>query len=156
MRRTNNGGRHRLYIIAGLLLALSGELRATPADGAASQQGEPAFAATIANKAPATAHAPPGMVWIPGGEFSMGCKEPSTDYCTMATMNAANDAQPIHRVYVDGFWMDRTDVTNEEFAKFVQATGYVTVAERTPQRSGGGSGGRFACLHTSQASSATG
>jgi formylglycine-generating enzyme required for sulfatase activity len=44
------------------------------------------------------------------------------------------DAQPIHRVYVDGFWIDRTEVTNEEFARFVRATGYVTVAERTPTR----------------------
>ena len=35
------------------------------------------------------------------------------------------DARPIHRVYVDGFWMDKTDVTNVEFARFVKATGYV-------------------------------
>lgn len=41
-----------------------------------------------------------------------------------------DDARPIHRVYVDGFWMDRTEVTNAEFARFVEATGYVTVAER--------------------------
>ena len=44
------------------------------------------------------------------------------------------DAQPIHRVYVDGFWMDRTEVTNAEFARFVHDTGYMTVAERTPVR----------------------
>jgi formylglycine-generating enzyme required for sulfatase activity len=37
-------------------------------------------------------------------------------------------------VYVNGFWMDQTEVTNEEFAAFVKATGYVTVAERTPRR----------------------
>jgi len=42
------------------------------------------------------------------------------------------DARPIHRVQVDGFWMDRVEVTNQQFAAFVQATGYVTVAERTP------------------------
>ena len=42
------------------------------------------------------------------------------------------DARPVHRVYVDGFWMDRTEVTNEQFEKFARATGYVTVAERTP------------------------
>jgi formylglycine-generating enzyme len=40
------------------------------------------------------------------------------------------DARPIHRVYVDGFWMDRTEVTNAEFARFVVETGYITVAER--------------------------
>ena len=62
----------------------------------------------------------------------MGCKAPSAGYCTMADSNAANDAQPVHRVYVDGFWMDKTDVTNEDFEKFVHATGYVTVAERKP------------------------
>ena len=43
------------------------------------------------------------------------------------------DARPIHRVYVDGFWMDKTDVTNVEFARFVKATGYVTIAERKPR-----------------------
>ncbi|MBV8968211.1 MAG: SUMF1/EgtB/PvdO family nonheme iron enzyme [Verrucomicrobia bacterium] len=90
------------------------------------------FALTVPNKTPPAKNAPPGMVWIPGGEFSMGCKLPSVGYCTPATMDAVNDAQPIHRVYVDGFWMDQTDVTNEEFAKFVEANGYVTIAERTP------------------------
>jgi len=49
-------------------------------------------------------------------------------------MKATMDSRPIHRVYVDGFFMDRTDVTNAEFAKFVSATGYVTVAERKPSQ----------------------
>jgi formylglycine-generating enzyme required for sulfatase activity len=44
----------------------------------------------------------------------------------------SSDAHPIHRVYVDGFWMDRTELTNAQFEKFVKATRYVTVAERTP------------------------
>jgi len=69
----------------------------------------------------APAPAPEGMVWIPGGEFSMGSED--------AEMR---DARPFHRVAIDGFWMDQTEVTNEEFARFVKATGYVTVAERTP------------------------
>jgi formylglycine-generating enzyme required for sulfatase activity len=60
------------------------------------------------------------MVWIPGGEFWMGADE-------------FPDAQPWHRVNLNGFWMDKTEVTNEQFAKFVKATGYVTVAERTPR-----------------------
>ena len=38
--------------------------------------------------------------------------------------------KPAHRVKVDGFWMDETEVTNEQFKKFVDATGYVTVAEK--------------------------
>jgi len=93
-----------------------------------------AFAATIENQAKAPGPAPEGMVWIPGGEFSMGCVMPSEGVCTMATMNALNDAQPVHRVYVDGFWMDTNDVTNAKFEQFVKATGYVTVAERTPTK----------------------
>ena len=42
------------------------------------------------------------------------------------------DTRPIHRVYVDAFWMDATEVTNEQFARFAKATGYVTVAEKKP------------------------
>lgn len=61
------------------------------------------------------------MVWIPGGAFWMGADDP--DFA---------DARPVHRVEVDGFWMDRTDVTNAQFARFVAATGYVTIAERRP------------------------
>ncbi|HEY0365331.1 MAG TPA: SUMF1/EgtB/PvdO family nonheme iron enzyme, partial [Pyrinomonadaceae bacterium] len=71
------------------------------------------------NEAAAPAPAPEGMVWIPGGEFSMGSEDPEV-----------RDARPFHRVALDGFWMDATEVTNEEFAQFVKATGYVTVAER--------------------------
>lgn len=48
-------------------------------------------------------------------------------------MNATVDSRPIHRVYVDGFFMDKTDVTNAQFRKFVRATGYVTIAERKPR-----------------------
>src|SRR5262252_4930275 len=47
-------------------------------------------------------------------------------------MQATTDSRPIHRVYVDGFWMDKTEVTNREFAAFVRATHYVTVAEKKP------------------------
>jgi len=78
----------------------------------------------------APAPSPQGMVWISGGEFSMGAMDPAA--IDQAGMHEAVDARPVHRVYVDGFWMDQTDVTNEEFARFVRATGYVTVAERKP------------------------
>ncbi len=61
--------------------------------------------------------APEGMVWIPGGEFSMGCTDPTL--CVDGGQEPMADARPIHRVVVDGFWMDKTDVTNEQFAKFV-------------------------------------
>ncbi|WP_246173490.1 formylglycine-generating enzyme family protein [Limnoglobus roseus] len=60
------------------------------------------------------------MAWIPGGEFVMG-DNGSQDH----------DA-PTHAVTVAPFWMDRYEVTNAEFAKFVTVTQYVTVAERRP------------------------
>ncbi len=74
---------------------------------------------------------PPGMVWIPGGEFSMGANDPPD--MDDVGMKATVDARPIHRVFVDGFFMDTTVVTNAQFAAFAQATGYVTVAERKPR-----------------------
>jgi sulfatase modifying factor 1 len=89
-----------------------------------------AFGPTIPIASPVPASSPHGMVWIPGGEFSMGAMDPPA--VDQVGMHEAVDARPIHRVYVDGFWMDQTDVTNEEFAGFARATGYVTVAERKP------------------------
>jgi formylglycine-generating enzyme required for sulfatase activity len=65
---------------------------------------------------------PPGMVWISGGEFTMG-----TDWERGNVVE-----KPAHRVRVDGFFMDETDVTNAQFRVFVDATDYVTTAERTP------------------------
>jgi sulfatase modifying factor 1 len=124
----------RLYFFGALAISVSCPSLVAIADEMRAIADDSAFAATMASKTPPPANAPEGMIWISGGEFSMGCKLPSEGVCTMATMNAVNDAQPIHRVYVDGFWMDRTDVTNEEFAKFVEATGYVTIAERTPTK----------------------
>ena len=92
--------------------------------------GSDEFAPTILNTAVAPAPVPDGMVWIPGGEFSMGTDSSNESICSLPGMT--RDAQPIHRVYVDGFWMDSTEVTNEQFARFVKATGYVTVAEQKP------------------------
>lgn len=74
---------------------------------------------------------PPDMVWIPGGEFSMGCADPRG--LPYGGSDPMLDARPVHRVRVDGFWMDAHEVTNDEFARFVRATGYVTVAERRPR-----------------------
>lgn len=91
----------------------------------------PGFLPTVINRAPAPSAAPAGMAWIPGGTFSMGSEDPRG--MTDGGHEAMADARPVHRVYVDGFWMDRTDVTNEKFARFVRATGYVTVAERKPR-----------------------
>ncbi len=51
------------------------------------------------------------------GEFTMGSKE-------------FMDALPLHQVKLKGFWMDTHEVTNAQFAEFIKATGYITVAER--------------------------
>jgi sulfatase modifying factor 1 len=90
------------------------------------------FATTVENSARPLGATPEGMVWIPGGEFSMGAQDPP-DINDEVGMTATKDSRPIHRVYVDGLWMDKTDVTNRKFAEFVKATAYVTVAERTPK-----------------------
>ena len=89
------------------------------------------FEPTFVNSATAPELVPDGMVWIPGGEFSMGANDPPD--MDEVGMKAFEDARPIHRVYVDGFFMDLTDVTNAQFAAFVKVTGYVTVAERKPR-----------------------
>jgi formylglycine-generating enzyme required for sulfatase activity len=74
------------------------------------------------------------MAWIPGGEFAMGAAEPRGIDDNMVGMLATDDARPIHRVAVDGFWADVTEVTNDAWARFAAATGYVTIAERAPTR----------------------
>jgi formylglycine-generating enzyme len=63
---------------------------------------------------------PKNMVWVPEGEFLMG----SSDFYP--------EERPVHRVRVDGFWMDEHPVTVAEFRRFVKATGHVTWAERPP------------------------
>jgi hypothetical protein len=61
-------------------------------------------------------------VWITGGAFTMGSD----------ASEAEPQERPAHRVRVSAFWIDRTDVTNAQFQEFVNATGYVTTAERAP------------------------
>jgi formylglycine-generating enzyme len=60
------------------------------------------------------------MVWIAGGVFRMGSD------------HHYPEEAPSHRVSVDGFWLDRTPVTNRQFKQFVKATGYQTFAEIAP------------------------
>ena len=103
----------------------------SPAPAESMPTSASAFAPTVENKSAPAGSTIPGMAWSPGGEFSMGASDPPTQ--DPVGMQATTDSRPIHRVYVDGFWMDKTDVTNAEFAKFVKATGYVTVAERKPK-----------------------
>jgi formylglycine-generating enzyme required for sulfatase activity len=73
---------------------------------------------------------PAGMVWVPGGEFYMGVGD--VDDPSGGPNDRFADARLVHMVDVDGFWMDRTVVTNEAFAEFVAATKYITIAERQP------------------------
>ena len=63
-----------------------------------------------------------GMVWVPGGKFLMGAGD----------KEGRADEYPQHPVTVKGFWMDATEVTNADFKRFVDATGYITTAERVP------------------------
>jgi formylglycine-generating enzyme len=67
--------------------------------------------------------APAGMVWVPGGTFRMGSD------------SAFPEEGPASTQTVEGFWIDRTEVTNAQFAEFVAATGYLTLAERGVRRS---------------------
>jgi formylglycine-generating enzyme required for sulfatase activity len=60
------------------------------------------------------------MLRVSGGEFQMGSD------------HHYPEERPAHRVRVNGFWMDRTPVTNRDFRRFVDATGYVTFAEIAP------------------------
>ena len=63
----------------------------------------------------------PGMAWIPGGLFRMG------------SQGFYREEGPVHEVTVDGFWMDCCEITNDQFARFAEETGYVTLAERPPK-----------------------
>ena len=101
----------------------------TPASVGPPRRGP--FAETVVRTPEPPSPAPTGMVWIPGGEFSMGCLDPRP--LPHGGPDPMADARPMHRVRVGGFWMDATEVTNAQFAAFVAATGYVTVAERTPR-----------------------
>ncbi len=106
-----------LWLIA--LLALLGlgtwAWRAAQPPQSLTRTAAPVPVCTLPAPEPGARH--PGMVWVPAGQFDMG----DTQY---------PEEGPIRPTRVDGFWMDRTEVTNDEFAAFVKATGYVTVAER--------------------------
>jgi formylglycine-generating enzyme required for sulfatase activity len=124
-----------MWLAAGVLAiaALGGvfayHIRTPKAGATINSTGK--FFPTVPNPDQASSQAPAGMVWIPGGEFSMGAQDQPE--MNQVGMEATKDSRPIHRVYVDGFWMDQTDVTNADFEQFARATGYVTVAERTPR-----------------------
>ena len=90
-----------------------------------------AFKKTKVASNAAPGKSPDEMVWIPGGTFSIGCLDPRG--IPHGGDKPMTDARPIHSVSVDGFWIDTTEVTNQQFSKFVEATKYVTVAEIPPR-----------------------
>lgn len=110
----------RLSLTLLLCSSLASFSQALPKPAAPGDSGEP-----TAGREDAPGPAPEGMVWIPGGNYTRGedRKIPGaqTDY---------PEEKPAHRVTVDGFWLDATEVTNAQFLKFVEATGYKTQAER--------------------------
>ena len=65
---------------------------------------------------------PNGMVWVEGKSYTKGAKQ-NDDYAIMRE-------KPSHEVYIDGFYIDVTEITNDQFQKFVNETGYLTIAER--------------------------
>ena len=76
--------------------------------------------ANKANTSAGSSSATTGMVLLPGGVLQMGGDNAQAD----------QNEFPKHAVRVDSFWMDATEVTNRQFQEFVEATGYITVAER--------------------------
>jgi formylglycine-generating enzyme len=131
IRRSVSGVAPLLLLFAFLCVSSSYFLPTVLKAGSeARPSGGAVFGPTVPNTQPRPTVAPKGMVWIPGGEFSMGAQDAPD--MNMVGMQATRDSRPIHRVYVDGFFMDKTVVTNAQFAAFVKATGYVTIAEKTP------------------------
>src|SRR5437868_1674929 len=99
-----------VFIIAMIAVFLGWDRRSrsqrTASIGAtnSSLDAQSPFAPTIANRIAPPSPAPNGMVWIPGGEFSMGSDAASEAVC--GRPGVTRDALPVHRVYVDAFWMD--------------------------------------------------
>jgi sulfatase modifying factor 1 len=100
-----------LLLVAFALLVSSGTM--TSSSAKASTPDEPSTD-QVRRKTPR------GMAWIPGGTFLMGTND----------KESFPNERPAHLVQVQGFWIDKHDVTNAEFSKFVEETGYVTTAER--------------------------
>lgn len=94
---------------------------------AGCQQAEPARQAPdkLAQVTQCIEPAKGEMVWVPGGKFVMG------------TNPRYPEEGPPRPLEVKGFWMDAHEVTNAQFAAFVNATGYRTFAERQPPRIAG-------------------
>lgn len=80
----------------------------------------PEMAEPVSREPVADAPSTKGMIWVPAGEAQLGSQRGDPD-------------APLHTVRISGFWIDAAEVSNKEFQKFVDATGYVTIAEQTPK-----------------------
>lgn len=107
---------HLIAMLASTLLIASGAYWAVQLHASADPARTLATAGECSVPAGDAAH--PGMVWVPGGSFTMGAE------------NAYREEGPAHLQEVAGFWMDQSEVTNAQFAEFVAQTGYLTLAER--------------------------
>lgn len=99
-------------LLTGLLVSGCG----SPADEATSEGGQSDETPRIARDYSWTND----MVWIPSGTYRRGSE------------SGQGDERPVREISISGIWMDKTEVTNEQFGEFVRETGYVTVAERKP------------------------
>lgn len=118
-----------LFVLSAVVMATFVRWR-TNAGGTLGTSEPPTQKATTKAIAASSENPPTGMVLIPGGEFDMGCEDPRQ--LASGGHEGMRDARPLHRVQLDPFWIDQTEVTNEQFAAFVKATGYVTIAEVAP------------------------
>lgn len=107
----------QLYLLLSAAFLIS-SCKDTP-EGKNPEQSEPL---ALLVEQPENIPTPEGMVWIPGGKFQQGA--------VASDKMAMHHEKPAHPVAVGGFFMDITEVTNAEFRKFVEETGYITVAER--------------------------
>ena len=103
----NDSALHRPEVVAKLLSTIPGSVKKS-----LIQKAPIALPDHVKNKT---------MIWIPGGTFIMGSD------------TGPRDEVPPHAVAIDGFWMDKTEVTNAQFQEFVDASGYVTLAEKQPE-----------------------
>ena len=110
----------RTFALAALVVALAGGAGVWASLSRQVVAAQPSAPVVVAGDG---VTGPAGMVHIPGGEFLMGSD----------SRLAQPDERPAHKVRIHGFWMDRHHVTNAEFRRFVEATGYVTTAERKPE-----------------------
>lgn len=124
--------KHKLLIVSFLTLAFSSCNKKTNATGSKVNEDAKSCESSMPSRYSGTSRdlnldksialTYEGMVKIPGGEFNMGASD----------NEGRPDEYPQHKVKLTAFWMDETEVTNAQFKKFVEATGYITTAEIKP------------------------